>query len=163
MKNFFYIVLLAAFTNIRAQSRSVDIQIEIKAQDCSGVGIEPTDGKVLASQHKKKVFSNQTIYMYKKGKCVDSLVTDSLGWIHRRIRSGKYDLFLSYKHKRTVPIKTEKDFDMECMKKDWLQPDGMLKVSWKGIVFVNKGIGLKKCDWNYNCLKERHIPAGSQG
>lgn len=161
MKYVAYIILLCAFRTVNAQSRVVEMQFEMKGQDCSGVGIEPIDGKVLASQHKKKVFSRQTIYLYKKGKCVDSLVTDSLGWVRRRIRSGTYDLFLSYKHKRTVPIKTEKEFDMECMKKEWVQPDGSLKVSWKGIVFVNKGIGYKKCDWNYNCLKERHIPAGS--
>jgi hypothetical protein len=163
MKKIFYILFFLVAIKGNAQSRAVEMKFDVKSQDCSGVGIEPIDGKILASQHKKKVFSNQTIYMYKKGKCVDSLVTDSLGWVRRRIRSGTYDLFLSYKHKRTVPIKTEKDFDMECMKKDWLQPDGTLKVSWRGIVFVNKGIGLKKCDWNYNCLKERHIPAGSQG
>jgi hypothetical protein len=163
MKKVFYILFFFAIIKYNAQSRAVELKFDVKNQDCSGVGIEQIDGKVLASQHKKNVFSNQTIYMYKNGKCVDSLVTDSLGWVRRKIRSGTYDLFLPYKHKRAVPIKAERDFDMECMKKDWLQPDGTLKVSRKGVVFVNKGIGIKKCDWNYNCLKERHIPAGSQG
>jgi hypothetical protein len=155
-----HIILFCAFVNIRAQSRAVELQFEMKSQDCSGVGIDPTGG---SSQHKKKYFSNQTIYVYTKGKCVDSLVTDSIGKVSKRMKTGNYELFLPYKHKRTAPIKTQKEFDMECLKKEWLQPDGTLKVSKKGVVFVNKGIGVKKCDWNHNCLKERHIPAGSQG
>ncbi len=165
MKHIFCIVICCLFAEANAQGRAFDEQFLMKNQDCSGVGIEPIDGKVLASNYKKNIkgFANQTIYMYKKGKCVDSLLTDSLGWVHRRIRSGTYDLFLSYKHKRTVPIKAEKDFDMACMKKEWAQPDGKLTISWRGIHLINRGIGIKKCDWNYNCLKERHIPAGSQG
>ena len=163
MKNVCYIFIFIAFTAVSAQSKAVELKIEVRSQDCSGVGIEPANGNLLVSQFKKKAFAKQTIYMYKKGKCVDSLITDSVGYVRRRVRSGNYDLYLAYKHKKTVPIKAEKDFDMECMKKEWLVPDGTLKVSWRGVVFVNKRIGFKPCDWNYNCLKERHIPAGSQG
>lgn len=157
------VVLMLICCSLKAQTKAFSHKFEVRTDDCSGVGITPIEGTTLASQHKVRPFAHQTIYMYKKGKCVDSLVTDSAGWVKRRIKSGKYDLFLSYKHKRTVPIKTEKEFDMECMKKEWAQPDGMLDISWKGIHFVNKRIGYKFCDWKYNCLKERHIPAGSQG
>lgn len=140
---------------LNAQTRSFNEKFEITNQYCGGAA--PTE-EVLASTHKKKPFANKTIYMYKKGKCVDSLVTDSLGWVKRRIKYGKYELFLSYKHFKQTPIGSENDFDMECMKKEWSRPDGSLTISWKGIHYINNRIGFKYCDWQYPCLKERHIP-----
>lgn len=150
---FFIFIVIASFGN--AQTRSFAHKFEITNQYCGGAA--PTED-VLASTYKKKPFANKTIYMYKKGKCVDSLVTDSLGWVKRRIKYGKYELFLAYKHYKRTPIGTENDFDMECMKKEWARLDGMLDISWKGIHFINNRIGFKYCDWQYNCLKERHIP-----
>lgn len=138
-----------------AQTRSFTHHFEINSQYCGGAA--PTED-VLASTYKKKPFANKIIYMYKKGKCVDSLVTDSMGWVKKRIKYGKYDLFLAYKHFKKVPIGIESEFDMECMKKEWERPDRMLNISWKGLHFVNHRIGFKYCDWQYNCLKERHIP-----
>lgn len=158
-----FVIFVTIVSLAHAQTRAFETKFEITTEDCSGVGITPTEGTYLASQHKKKPFANQTIYMYKKGKCVDSLMTDSLGKVRKRIKYGQYDLFLAYKHKRTVPIRSAKDFDMECMKKEWLKPDGILKLSWKGTHLINKGIGFKRCEWRYDCIKERHIPAGSQG
>jgi len=140
------------------QTKSFSYKFEMRGQNCGAVA-QPSEQVVLASNHKVKPFANQTIYLYKKGKCVDSLITDSLGWARKRIKSGKYDLFLSYKHHKKVPINSENEFDMECMKKEWNLADGLLKISWKGTVFVNKRIGYKFCPWQYNCLKERHIPA----
>lgn len=154
MKNL-VIILIALISASCLQTRSFTKKFEINNQYCGGAA--PTED-VLASTYQKKPFANKTIYMYKKGKCVDSLVTDSLGWVNRRIKNGKYDLFLSYKHFKRTPIATENEFDMECMKKEWLRPDGMLEISWKGIHFINNRIGFKYCDWQYNCLKERHIP-----
>ncbi len=146
--------MLIVFTN--AQTIAFAYKFELRGQYCGGA--TPTEEVVLASNHKMKPFAHQTIYMYKKGKCVDSLVTDSLGWVRKRIKSGKYDLFLSYKHHKTTPIGTENEFDMGCMKKEWTIPDGKLNISWKGTHFINKRIAYKFCDWQYNCLKERHIP-----
>jgi hypothetical protein len=154
MKYVFFILVVCTSV-LKAQTRSFAEKFEITNQYCGGAA--PTE-EVLASTHKKKPFANKTIYMYKKGKCVDSLVTDSLGWVKKRIRYGKYELFLAYKHFKQTPIGTEKDFDMECMKKEWVRADGFLDLSWRGTRFVNHRIGFKFCDWQYPCLKERHIP-----
>lgn len=154
MKHVFFILVVCTSV-LKAQTRSFSEKFEITNQYCGGAA--PTE-EVLASTHKKKPFANKTIYMYKKGKCVDSLVTDSLGWVKRRIKYGKYELFLSYKHVKQTPIGSEKDFDMACMKKEWSRPDGMLKISWGSVHFINHRIGFKFCDWQYPCLKERHIP-----
>jgi len=155
-----YLVFVFAFfyTLVNGQTKAFSHKFEIRGENCGGAA-QPNEEVVLASNHKIKPFAHQTIYLYKKGKCVDSLNTDSLGWARKRIKSGKYDLFLSYKHFKKVPIASENEFDMECMKKEWDRPDGMLKISWRGTVFVNNRIGYKFCPWQYNCLKERHIPA----
>lgn len=154
MKNVF-IILIVLISASCMPTRSFTEKFEINNQYCGGA--HPTED-VLASTYKKKPFANKTIYMYKKGKCVDSLVTDSLGWVKRRIKNGKYELLLAYKYFKRTPIGTEKDFDMECMVKEWTRPDGLLDVSWRGTRFINHRIGFKYCDWQYNCLKERHIP-----
>lgn len=157
-----YLVLVFTFLSMFAngQTKAFAYKFEMRGQNCGSVA-QPSEEVTLTSNNKVKPFAHQTIYLYKKGKCVDSLITDSLGWAKKRIKSGTYDLFLSYKHHKKVPILSEKEFDMECMKKEWARADGMLKISWKGTVFVNHRIGYKFCDWQYNCLKERHIPQGA--
>ncbi len=158
LRNMKHLVLVFAFLSVVAngQTNAFEHKFEITSQYCGGA--TPTEEVVLASNHKLKPFANKTIYMYKKGKCVDSLITDSLGWARKRIKSGKYDLFLAYKHFKKVPFGSESEFDMECMKKEWMKPNGTLKISWKGTHFIDRGISYKFCPWQYNCLKERHIP-----
>jgi hypothetical protein len=156
------LILIFCYFVGKAQTGAFSHKFEITVEECGGAA-SSEGGSTLASQNKKKPFANQTIYMYKKGKCVDSLITDSAGWVNKRIKFGKYDLYLPYKHFKRAPIKTEKDFDMECMKKEWARPDGKIDMSWKGTKFLNQGIGFKKCDWRYNCLKDRRIPVGGQG
>lgn len=103
-------------------------------------------------------FANQTIYLYKKNKCVDSIVTDKEGKFSKKLKLGKYNMFLSYKHHKTVPFGTTNDFKMDCMEKEWLLPDAVLKVSWRGTHRSNTRIGIQFCEWQYNCIKTIRIP-----
>lgn len=151
-------IVFVLFFNIAALAQSkkrIEIMIEESISYCGGAA--PTE-EVLEPFKKRKPYAFKTVYVYKGDKCVDSLITDSAGWIKRKIKKGKYKIYLPYKHFKTVPYGIVAEYDMVCLQKEWSVPDGTLDVSWKGMVFVNKRIGHTFCPWQYNCLKERHIP-----
>lgn len=144
-----------------AQSKKqIKLKIEENSIYCGGA--MPTEEIVNATK-KLKPYAFKTIYVYKGAKCVDSLITDSAGCVNRKIKKGKYSLYLPYKHFKTVPYGTESEYHMDCMAKEWLMADGTLDVSKKGVVFVNHRIGRAICPWQYNCLKVRHLPPAAPG
>jgi hypothetical protein len=155
MRFLFYIILSCTFTNINAQSAKISLQFNETRSYCGGA--VPTEA-VLQELKEKKPFADQTIYVYLKSKCVDSLKTDSLGKISKKLKYGKYNLYLPWKHFKKVPTGELNEYDEECLKKEWQRADAILEVSAKGGLLSNSKIGHQFCPWQYNCLKHRHIP-----
>lgn len=155
-----YFVLTAfivfASTIMQAQCRTqVVMQFSVTQSYCGGAA--PTEG-VLNDLKNKPPFAFKTIYVYKGDKCIDSLTTDSIGTIRKKFKKGKYNLLLPYKHFKTVPFGENKEFDMTCMQAEWKTADATLEVKFGSKILINKRIGHQFCSWQYNCLKERHIP-----
>lgn len=148
-----FVALIGNFTN--AQSKTVKLKFEETRSYCGGAAPTPEMEEELKV---KKPFAHQTIYVYCKGKCVDSLKTDSAGMVNKKMKSGKYELYLPWKHFKKAPVGELAEYNLDCMKKEWLIADGILNVSAKGIAFTNKRIGHQVCFWQYNCLIERHLP-----
>lgn len=149
-----FVIFVSHF--VQAQFRKqVVMQFSITQSYCGGAA--PTEG-VLNNLKNKPPFAFKTIYVHKGEKCIDSLKTDSLGSVAKKFRKGKYNLFLPYKHFKTVPFGENKEFDMVCMEKEWKVADATLEVNCSSKVLVNRRIGHEFCSWQYNCLKERHIP-----
>jgi len=155
---YFIISLFVIFASTSSQAqfrKQVVMQFSITQSYCGGAA--PTEG-MLNGLKNKPPFAFKTIYVYKGGKCIDSLKTDSSGSVTKKFKKGKYNLILPYKHFKTVPFGENEEFDMVCMEKEWKLADATLEVKFGGTIFINKRIGHQFCPWQYNCVKERHIP-----
>ncbi len=156
MRYFYLIMVMAVCITSKAQfKKTYSGQYFITKANCAGAA--ETEGAKLYNET-NIAFANQTIYLYKKNKCVDSIVTDKEGKFSKKLNHGKYAMFLPYKHYKTIPFGSTNDFKMECMEKEWLIPDAILKVSWKGTHRINYRIAIQFCEWQYNCLKNIRIP-----
>jgi hypothetical protein len=146
--------LLLSFIS-KSQTKLVKLTFEETRTYCGGAA--PTQ-EILESLKQKKPFAYKMLYVYSKGKCIDSLKTDSSGIVNKKMKLGKYDLFLPWKHFKTAPVGTLSEYNLDCMKKEWLIADGILNVSAKNVEFTNKQIGHEICFYQYNCLLQRHLP-----
>lgn len=157
-----YLIVFVILMNVvvsKAQKRWFHYKFDHVKQYCGGAA--PTESN-LWSDREKSFFGNKMIYFYINDKCIDSVRTDSIGRISIKLKPGKYNLYLPYKHFKGVPYGTEKEYDMVCMQKEWARPDATLKMKFLGgHIFMNRAIGYEVCPWKYNCLKERHIPPSS--
>lgn len=158
MKFLLFILFLNGNLFLQGQGRWFDHTFEISKSDCGRA--EPSD-VTLWSKRNKSYFAYKTIYIYKKDKCIDSVKTDSTGRVSKKFKSGKYSFYLAYKHFKKLPFGLPSQFDMICMEKEWKRPDATLQISWRGTHLINRAIGHQFCEWEYNCLKERHIPPSS--
>lgn len=137
------------------QTKKINILLEETRSFCDGA--EQPDQK--AGNNKKKAFAHRMVYVYSKGKCIDSSRTDSSGLLCLKLKKGKYNLLLPWKHFKSVPLGKLTEYDELCLLKEWQNPDATLEVKTVGHVFKNSRLTHQFCPWQYNCLKERHIPA----
>lgn len=147
--------VVVTFSFVKGQTKLVKLKFEESRSYCGGAA--PTED-MQKELKQKKPFSHQTIYVYCKGTCVDSLRTDSAEMVNKKMKPGKYDLLLPWKHFKLAPAGELSEYNTDCLKKEWLMADGVLNVSAKAVDFTNKRIGHQFCPWQYNCLKERHLP-----
>ena len=148
-------LLVTGIFSVKAQTKTVKLKFVETRSYCGGAA--PTQ-EMVEELKIKKPFAYQSIYVYSKGKCVDSLRTDSAGRVNKKMKAGKYDLYLPWKHFKQAPAGELSEYNLDCMKKEWVMADGILTISAKGVAFTNKRIGHQFCFWQYNCLIERHLP-----
>ncbi len=149
------------FLPLTAQwKKKVTLQYFIAKSDCAGASGTGGGRKVYLTN---LPFANQKIYLYKKNKCIDTLITDKEGKISTKLSYGKYKLFISWKHHKKVPYGNETFYDMDCLRKEWTKCNGYIKIGFMSRHVVSFDIGLEPCPWEYPCIKKIIIQPQNNG
>jgi hypothetical protein len=137
-----------------AQNLRICYDIGLSAKYCSD---SVNYNQKLYSDLKNKGLGNQKLFLYKTGKCIDTVFTDKKGILCIKLKKGSYQLFMPYKHYKLVPFGNNENFDLTCLRKDWAKPDAVIKIKFLSHVFINYGIGFYNCPDKHPCLKQLNI------
>lgn len=150
-----FLLLMLHGISSNAQTKKVKLNINEVRSFCGGAMITPERDLEARTQYP---YANKHIYVYLKGKCVDTLKADANGEVVKKLAYGKYELFEEWKQNKTVPHGSAGEYDLECLKAIWIISDATLEVNKKGFVFENKTLGIQRCPWSYDCLLNKNAP-----
>lgn len=155
---FFIITFIYLSFFCSAQKYKIELQFNYKQPYCGGIQPSPES---VAELEKDKVIDNYKFYVYRKSKCIDSVLTNNDGKIILNYKAGTYNLLEDWKHfKKTPDGSPLNEYDKTCLKKEWSKSNYKLTIitttnfKLELVDIIIKG----KCFYKYPCLIKRHLP-----
>ena len=126
-------------------------------------GARPTP-EMEAEGEKLKNYANKMVIIVNTMGPVDSAMTDSSGYITKKVRIGVYKLFEPWKYyKRTPNGESMDEMDKECLQKEWLKPFAIVNMGKRMINVDMQAPIIMYCPNNSPCVTERvPIPSRQQ-
>lgn len=115
--------------------------------------------ELLEESKKPKPYAQKTLYLYTKGKCIDSLITNDLGAFTVKIKPGVYQLFERWKHFKTGPNgEAASEFNPSCLKAEWSKPDVVIKFKKGKSSIMSNMTSYVLCPWQHPCRLNKEMP-----
>jgi hypothetical protein len=135
-----------------SQKKMQKIKISYVQPYCGGARPSP---EILAEAEKIRPYVNKTIILISATGKVDSAKTDTAGYIHKKLATGKYKLYEPWRYyKKTQSGDKVTDFDKECLKKEWTRPFMEVTVTKNSLTQKSDSPIILYCSWDAPCLLE---------
>jgi hypothetical protein len=159
-KTSFTFLILLVF-NACAQKRNLMVKVTYIQPYCGGARPTP---EMEADATKEKNYSNRMVIIVNTMGKVDSSMTDSSGYITKKVPFGNYKLFEPWKYYKRGPNgESMSELDQECMKKEWAKPFSTVVFTKKLVNVTSSGPIIMQCAYNFPCtINKQPIPSRKQ-
>lgn len=135
-----------------SQKKMQKIKISCVKPYCGGARPSP---EMLAEAEKVRPYVERTVILISQAGKVDSAKTDTGGYIHKKLAVGAYKLYEAWRYyKKTQSGEDVKDFDKDCLKKEWARPFMEVTVTKAALKQKSDSPIVLYCAWDAPCLLE---------
>lgn len=126
MKTIFYLLLLPVLTFSQVK---VNINVLQKQTYCGGARPTP---EITAQYEKPIPYANKKLIIVSSNGKVDSTTTTSKGYLKVRLKPGTYKLYEPWRYHKQTPNGSDiKNFDKDCLQKQWDKIDVIIDAQKK--------------------------------
>jgi hypothetical protein len=149
IRSAFFLLVVSCVLTACGQTRQVTLTINYYVPYCGGA--RPTE-QIIAEAERPKPYANQTI-VFVKGSKVDSAKTNVDGVVTKKLKTGNYQVFESWRYYKKAPGNAKiSEFNKECLKGEWKKPLMTLTVRKTSHSYDQKFELVEFCDHKRPCL-----------
>jgi hypothetical protein len=144
-----------------AQKRNLMVKVTYMQPYCGGARPTP---EMEADATKEKKYSNRMVIIVNTMGKADSCMTDSSGFVIKKMPFGNYKLYETWQYYKRGPNgESMSELDQECMKKEWEKPFSTVTFSKRMTGVSSQGPIVIQCPYNFPCtINKQPIPARKQ-
>lgn len=139
-----------------AQKKTVTVPITYMQPYCGGA--RPSK-EIEADALVPKVYANKVVIIVSSKGKVDSVKTNELGVITKKLNTGTYKLFETWRYYKKAPQHfLVSDFDKACLKDEWKKEIAEIIITKTETKIIQKNTIINACGWQLPCILENKKP-----
>ena len=147
---FFLVLPLLASSQVK-----VNIKVLQKQTYCGGARPTP---EITAQYEKPIPYANKKLIIVSANGKIDSTITTAKGYLKVRLKAGTYKLFEPWRYYKRTPDGSDiKNFDKECLQKQWEKAD-MIIDAQKKRQQITMDIDATYCPHTLPCISNPQMP-----